>query len=260
MHSCNLFLVLQVNKLQSWSQGCPVERKTLPDKTSEPRSKTGTPRDHQDQQAADRRPDDHNHQDRAEDDAGRDDDAPGPGSGQESDGSGEIDQSFYSDNYEKDSPDSVMEETEERENLEDEREDDDENVEDPEREEEEESEAAGHGEEGEERGGRQTGEEKGEEGGESERNDVRVPGGVPPVGSASWREGARSPEVGGSRGASVTEQQTFSSGRSLASFPILVSEEVMQQTAEALSRTGLVSSVDTDPQETVRKMALVKAE
>ncbi|XP_067085546.1 ankyrin repeat and MYND domain-containing protein 1 [Osmerus mordax] len=261
----------QVNKLQSWSQSCPVERKALLDKTSEPRSKTGTPQDHEDQQAAGRSPDDHNHQDRAEEEhAGQDNDAPGPGRGPDSEGSGEIDQSFYSDQYEKDSQDSpdtsVMEEREERENLEedgeerenrDEREDDDEkDEEDPEREDEEESEAAGHGEEGEERGMRQTG----EEGGESEENTVQVLDGVLPVGSVSWREGARSLEVGGSQGANVTEHQTFNSARSVASFPILVSEEVMQQTAEALSRTGLVSSVDTDPQETVRKMALIKAE
>ncbi|XP_046883095.1 ankyrin repeat and MYND domain-containing protein 1 [Hypomesus transpacificus] len=237
----------QVNKLQSWSQGCPVERRTLPDKTPEPRSKTGTPQDHQDRQAVGRSPDDHNHQDRAEDEhAGQDEDAPGPGKGPESEGSGEIDQSFDSDQYEKDSQDSpdtsVMEETEETED-------------------EEESEAVGHGEEGEERGMRQTGEEEGEEeGGESEENTVQVLDGVMPVGSVSWSEGARSLEVGGSQGASMTEQQTFNSARSVASFPILVSEEVMQQTAEALSRTGLVSSVDMDPRETVHKMALIKAE
>lgn len=51
---------------------------------------------------------------------------------------------------------------------------------------------------------------------------------------------------------------TFDSGRSLKSFSIQVTEEVMQRSAEVLSRAGFHQFSDTD--ETVRKMAAMKTE
>ncbi|KAK6314115.1 hypothetical protein J4Q44_G00155740 [Coregonus suidteri] len=106
-----------------------------------------------------------------------------------------------------------------------------------------------------------------------ERCSIQVLDGNIPLGSVPWHE------KGGSDG--LTQQQeegeagseedrrrerrgslmvdpAFDSTRSLASFHIHVTEEVMQKTAEALSRSGLVPPADT--QETVRKMALMKTE
>ena len=56
----------------------------------------------------------------------------------------------------------------------------------------------------------------------------------------------------------VTPTPTFDSACSVSSFRIQVTEEAMQHSAEALSRTGVPQSSDT--QETVRKMAAMKTE
>lgn len=55
-----------------------------------------------------------------------------------------------------------------------------------------------------------------------------------------------------------TPNQTFDSTCSVSSYDIEVTEEAMQLSAEALSRTGVPQSSDT--QETVRKMAALKTE
>ncbi|XP_062280837.1 ankyrin repeat and MYND domain-containing protein 1 [Scomber scombrus] len=55
-----------------------------------------------------------------------------------------------------------------------------------------------------------------------------------------------------------TPRETFDSARSINSYDIQVTEEVMQRSAEALSHTGIPQRLDT--QETVRKMAAMKTE
>lgn len=56
----------------------------------------------------------------------------------------------------------------------------------------------------------------------------------------------------------LTPEQVFDSACSVSSYNIQITEEVMQRSAEALSRTGIPQSSDT--QETVRKMAAMKTE
>ncbi|XP_068581152.1 ankyrin repeat and MYND domain-containing protein 1-like isoform X2 [Cebidichthys violaceus] len=56
----------------------------------------------------------------------------------------------------------------------------------------------------------------------------------------------------------LTQNTSFDSACSVSSYDILVTEEVMQRAAEALSRTGFLQRSDT--QETVRKMAAMKIE
>lgn len=56
----------------------------------------------------------------------------------------------------------------------------------------------------------------------------------------------------------MTSKPTFDSACSVSSYDIQVTEEVMQRSAEALSRTGFPQRSDT--QETVRKMAAMKTE
>lgn len=56
----------------------------------------------------------------------------------------------------------------------------------------------------------------------------------------------------------VTPEQPFESACSLSSYNIQVTDEAMQRSAEALSRTGVPQHCDT--QETVRKMAAMKIE
>ncbi|XP_035268050.1 ankyrin repeat and MYND domain-containing protein 1 [Anguilla anguilla] len=74
------------------------------------------------------------------------------------------------------------------------------------------------------------------------------------VGSVSWPEN-RAGEVVPEEEVELSDS-TFDSARSQSSLPIHVSDEVIQQTAEALSRTGL--SQPTDTQETVWKMVHMK--
>nr|XP_029488543.1 ankyrin repeat and MYND domain-containing protein 1 isoform X2 [Oncorhynchus nerka] len=108
-----------------------------------------------------------------------------------------------------------------------------------------------------------------------ERRSIQVLDGNIPLGCVPWHEGGGSYDLtqqqqeegeAGSeedrrrreRRGSLMADPAFDSARSLASFHIHVTEEVMQKTAEALSRSGLVPHADT--QETVRKMALMKTE
>uniref|UniRef100_A0A4W5KBB9 MYND-type domain-containing protein n=1 Tax=Hucho hucho TaxID=62062 RepID=A0A4W5KBB9_9TELE len=107
-----------------------------------------------------------------------------------------------------------------------------------------------------------------------ERCSIQVLDGNIPLGCVPWHEGGGSNDLtqqqeegeAGSeedrrrreRRGSLMVDPAFESTRSLASFHIHVTEEVMQKTAEALSRSGLVPHADT--QETVRKMALMKTE
>lgn len=107
-----------------------------------------------------------------------------------------------------------------------------------------------------------------------ERRSIQVLDGNIPLGCVPWHEGGGSYDLtqqqeegeAGSeedrrrreRRGSLMADPAFDSTRSLASFHIHVTEEVMQKTAEALSRSGLVPHADT--QETVRKMALMKTE
>ncbi|XP_026178668.1 ankyrin repeat and MYND domain-containing protein 1 isoform X2 [Mastacembelus armatus] len=79
------------------------------------------------------------------------------------------------------------------------------------------------------------------------------------LGSVKWKE-CRSKAVGRVQGKDrdLTQSQTFDSARSVNSYSIEVTEEVMQRSAEALSHTGIPQRSDT--QETVRKMAAMKIE
>ncbi|XP_071403051.1 ankyrin repeat and MYND domain-containing protein 1 [Centroberyx affinis] len=99
-------------------------------------------------------------------------------------------------------------------------------------------------------------EDAGEREEEREERSIQVLDGHIPLGSVRWWEG-------GARTAGALQQErgvtpTFDSARSVESYRILVTEEVLQRSAEALSRTGIPQRADT--QETVRKMAAMKTE
>ncbi|XP_033937332.1 ankyrin repeat and MYND domain-containing protein 1 isoform X4 [Pseudochaenichthys georgianus] len=100
--------------------------------------------------------------------------------------------------------------------------------------------------------------EEGERGSEDvagvERSIQVMDGGVA-LGSVQWTE-HRAGRVQQVKDREVTP--TFDSACSVSSFRIQVTEEAMQHSAEALSRTGVPQSSDT--QETVRKMAAMKTE
>lgn len=55
----------------------------------------------------------------------------------------------------------------------------------------------------------------------------------------------------------MTSVETFDSNSSVSSYEIEVTEEMMQLSAEALSRSGVLKH---NPEETVRKMAAMKVE
>ncbi|XP_059197333.1 ankyrin repeat and MYND domain-containing protein 1 isoform X2 [Centropristis striata] len=80
------------------------------------------------------------------------------------------------------------------------------------------------------------------------------------VGSVQWKE--RRTKAAGrvqqGKDKELTQNPTFDSARSVCSYSIQVTEEVMQRSAEALSRTGIPQRSDT--QETVRRMAAMKTE
>ncbi|KAK7888890.1 hypothetical protein WMY93_024450 [Mugilogobius chulae] len=82
---------------------------------------------------------------------------------------------------------------------------------------------------------------------------VEVKDGTVVVGSVEWKEYPAKGKVHGSG-----ETATFDSDDSVNSFQIYVTEKALQRSAEALSRTGITPSVDTE--ETVRKMAAMKIE
>ncbi|XP_034065885.1 ankyrin repeat and MYND domain-containing protein 1 [Gymnodraco acuticeps] len=100
--------------------------------------------------------------------------------------------------------------------------------------------------------------EEGERGSEDvagvERSIQVMDGGIA-LGSVQWTE-HRAGRVQQGKDREVTP--TFDSACSVSSFRIQVTEEAMQHSAEALSRTGVPQSSDT--QETVRKMAAMKTE
>ncbi|XP_050950219.1 ankyrin repeat and MYND domain-containing protein 1 [Labeo rohita] len=91
-----------------------------------------------------------------------------------------------------------------------------------------------------------------------------------PVGSVSWREKEAKTvvdteeemtdlEIEENLERSIrSDDPTFDSARSMASFHIDVTEEILQKSAEILCQTGTVTPADT--QETVRKIALLKTE
>ncbi|KAJ4942938.1 hypothetical protein JOQ06_005450 [Pogonophryne albipinna] len=87
-----------------------------------------------------------------------------------------------------------------------------------------------------------------------ERSIQVMDGGIA-LGSVQWTE-HRAGRVQQVKDREVTP--TFDSACSVSSFRIQVTEEAMQHSAEALSRTGVPQSSDT--QETVRKMAAMKTE
>ncbi|KAM4629235.1 ankyrin repeat and MYND domain-containing protein 1 [Polymixia lowei] len=95
-----------------------------------------------------------------------------------------------------------------------------------------------------------------EERGEEDRQEETME-----LGSVLWQEGGARAAGTVQHPATVGEfniNPIFDSTRSLDSFHILVTEEVMQRTAEVLSHTGVPQCTDT--QETVRKMAAMKIE
>ncbi|XP_030583500.1 ankyrin repeat and MYND domain-containing protein 1 isoform X2 [Archocentrus centrarchus] len=114
--------------------------------------------------------------------------------------------------------------------LEEEREEDEENVEDTEGE-----------------------EERGSEDVSDVERSVQVLDGHIELGTVQWKE-ARAK----GKDRDMTLKQPFESACSLSSYNIQVTDEVMQRSAEALSRTGISRHCDT--QETVRKMAAMKIE
>ncbi|GAA6230276.1 ankyrin repeat and MYND domain-containing protein 1 isoform X1 [Lates japonicus] len=85
-------------------------------------------------------------------------------------------------------------------------------------------------------------------------HSIQVMDGHIALGSVKWKE--RRVQQGTNK--ELTQKQGFDSARSVSSYNIQVTEEVMQRSAEALSRTGIPQRSDT--QETVRKMAAMKIE
>ncbi|KAE8293896.1 Ankyrin repeat and MYND domain-containing protein 1 [Larimichthys crocea] len=80
------------------------------------------------------------------------------------------------------------------------------------------------------------------------------------LGSVQWKEcrAKAAGRVQQVRDKELSPNSTFDSACSVSSYKIQVTEEVMQRSAEALSRTGIPQRSDT--QETVRKMAAMKTE
>ncbi|KAF7660952.1 hypothetical protein LDENG_00272190 [Lucifuga dentata] len=115
-----------------------------------------------------------------------------------------------------------------------------------------------------ERRGRDIWEEDAEEKGSKEtlgeERSIQVLDGHIAVGSVRWRRegGAKAPRTPREDKVKHYMTQSFDSARSVDSFRITITEEVMQRSAEALSRTGI--SQRTDTRETVRRMAAMKTE
>ncbi|XP_066565876.1 ankyrin repeat and MYND domain-containing protein 1 [Amia ocellicauda] len=78
------------------------------------------------------------------------------------------------------------------------------------------------------------------------------------LGSVSWPQPGTECAAGGLDVKESPDDPVFDSARSLASFHIDVTEDALQQTAEALSRNSLAQRSISE--ETVRRMALMKAE
>ncbi|XP_023284574.1 ankyrin repeat and MYND domain-containing protein 1 [Seriola lalandi dorsalis] len=102
-------------------------------------------------------------------------------------------------------------------------------------------------------------EEDKEDRGSVERS-IQVLDGHIALGSVQWKEcrAKAATIVQQGKDKELTQNQTFDSARSVSSYNIQVTEEVMQLSAEALSHTGIPQRSDT--QETVRKMAAMKIE
>ncbi|KAI3368518.1 hypothetical protein L3Q82_025526, partial [Scortum barcoo] len=103
-------------------------------------------------------------------------------------------------------------------------------------------------------------EERGSESVPGVERSIQVLDGHIALGSVQWKD--RRAEAAGrvqqDQDKELTPKQTFDSARSVSSYNIHVTEEVMQRSAEALSHTGIPQHSDT--QETVRKMAAMKTE
>ncbi|XP_044056560.1 ankyrin repeat and MYND domain-containing protein 1 isoform X2 [Siniperca chuatsi] len=102
-------------------------------------------------------------------------------------------------------------------------------------------------------------EERGSEDVPGVERSIQVLDGHIALGSVQWKE-CRAKTAGRVQGndKELTQKPTFDSACSVSSYNIQVTEEVMQRSAEALSRTGIPQRSDT--QETVRKMAAMKTE
>ncbi|XP_042338116.1 ankyrin repeat and MYND domain-containing protein 1 isoform X2 [Plectropomus leopardus] len=102
-------------------------------------------------------------------------------------------------------------------------------------------------------------EERGREDVPGVERSLQVLDGHIALGSVQWRE-CRAKAAGRVQGKDqeLTQKTTFDSACSVSSYDIHVTEEAMQRSAEALSRTGIPQRSDT--QETVRKMAAMKTE
>ncbi|XP_039985031.1 ankyrin repeat and MYND domain-containing protein 1 [Xiphias gladius] len=94
----------------------------------------------------------------------------------------------------------------------------------------------------------------------SVEHSIQVLDGHIALGSVQWKECRTKAAAIVQQGndPELSQKQTFDSVRSVSSYNIQVTEEVMQRSAEALSRTGIRQRSDT--QETVRKMAAMKTE
>ncbi|XP_026201601.1 ankyrin repeat and MYND domain-containing protein 1 isoform X1 [Anabas testudineus] len=100
-------------------------------------------------------------------------------------------------------------------------------------------------------------EEKGNEDVPGVERSIQVLDGHIALGSVQWKERRSIGRLQG-KDRELTQNQNFDSARSVSSYKIQVTEEVLQRSAEALSRTGIPQRSDT--QETVRKMAVMKIE
>ncbi|XP_058494241.1 ankyrin repeat and MYND domain-containing protein 1 isoform X1 [Solea solea] len=96
----------------------------------------------------------------------------------------------------------------------------------------------------------------------SVHRSIQVLDGHIALGSVQWRErwvsAAAVIQQDKDKDKDLTKKQSFDSACALSSYSIHVTEEAMQRSAEALSRTGLLRFSNT--QETVRKMAAMKTE
>ncbi|KAK2835179.1 hypothetical protein Q5P01_015663 [Channa striata] len=78
------------------------------------------------------------------------------------------------------------------------------------------------------------------------------------LGSVQWKERRENESKVQGKNGELSPSQNFDSACAVSSYEIHITEEVMQLSAEALSRTGVPQLLDT--QETVRKMAAMKIE
>ncbi|XP_070816972.1 ankyrin repeat and MYND domain-containing protein 1 [Chaetodon trifascialis] len=102
--------------------------------------------------------------------------------------------------------------------------------------------------------------ERGSEGVSGVEHSIQVLDGHIAVGSVHWKEcrAEAAGRVQQGRDRELTPKPTFDSTCPISSYSIQVTEEAMQRSAEALSRTGIPQRSNT--QETVRKMAAMKIE